>query len=539
MKSVNPLTDLSAQISSKGIKSKWFILTLGGAAVAGLSGCGTPEDDKPEQPNIIYIMADDHAYQALSCYNGELNQTPNLDQIAQEGVQFTNSFVCNSISAPSRAVLLTGKHSHLNGVIDNRKPFDSTQVTFPKLLKDAGYQTAMIGKWHLKTQPTGFDYWKVLPGQGDYYNPDFIEMGENVREEGHSTNLITDFSIEWLEKRNKDKPFSMMVHFKAPHRNWMPDTTEFDKFDDTKFPIPSNFFDDYEGRKAAQEQKMSIWKDMRLVWDLKLLDEEGEFDNGLRTSFKNKLDRMNPAQKERWNQEYNPRIKNFKQTNPESKELARWKYQKYLTDYLRTIAGIDRNVGRIMEYLKEQGLAENTLIVYTSDQGFYLGEHGWFDKRFMYNESMRTPLIMKPPKGYKAQGEIEEMVQNIDYAPTFLDIAGVEIPEDMQGRSLKPLLEGKDPQWRDKLYYHYYEYPGAHSVKRHYGIRTERYKLMHFYYDIDQWELYDLKEDPKEMNNLYGKEGYGDITRKLKKQLQDLRDKYKVPEKDPYLPESD
>ncbi|MEF8846015.1 MAG: sulfatase [Bacteroidales bacterium] len=538
MKSFNPLMDLYAQSSCKGIKAKWFILGLGGAAVAGLTGCDTSEDDKPEQPNIIYIMADDHAYQALSCYSGELIQTPNLDQIAEEGVQFTNSFVTNSISAPSRAVLLTGKHSHLNGVIDNREPFDSTQVTFPKLLKDAGYQTAMIGKWHLKTQPTGFDFWKVLPGQGDYYNPVFIENGKRVKEEGHSTNLITNFGLNWLKQRDKDKPFSMMVHFKAPHRNWMPDTTEFDRFDDTKFPVPSNFFDDYEGRKAAQEQEMSIWKDMRLVWDLKLLDDEGEIENG-RGGFKSKINRMNPAQRKAWNEEYDPRINDFKNANLEGKELARWKYQKYLTDYLRTIAGIDRNVGRIMEYLKEQGLAENTLIIYASDQGFYLGEHGWFDKRFMYNESLRTPLIMRPPKGYTARGEIDEMVQNIDYAPTMLDIAGVEIPEDMQGRSMVPLLKGKDTEWRDKLYYHYYEYPGAHSVKRHYGIRTERYKLMHFYYDIDTWELYDLKKDPKEMNNLYGKEGYDEITRRLKEQLEELRDKYKVPEKDPYLPESE
>ena len=517
--------------------SKLFMLGLGGAAAIGISSCVGPEEKEAEKPNILYIMADDHAYQALSCYNGKLNQTPNLDEIAQEGVQFTNSFVTNSICAPSRAVLLTGKHSHLNGVIDNRKPFDSTQVTFPKLLQDAGYQTAMVGKWHLKTQPTGFDYWKVLPGQGDYYNPVFIDNGERVQEEGHSTNLITDFGINWLKQRDKDKPFNLMVHFKAPHRNWMPDSAEFDKFDDTQFPLPSNFFDDYEGRKAAREQAMSIWKDMRMVWDLKLLDDEGEIENG-RGGFKSKMDRMNQEQREVWNEEYDPRISEFKEKDLEGKELARWKYQQYLTDYLRCISAIDRNVGRIMDYLEEQGLAENTLVVYTSDQGFYLGEHGWFDKRFMYNESMRTPLIMKPPKGYESKGKIEEMVQNLDWAPTLLDVAGVDIPEEMQGRSLKPLLQGKKPEWRDALYYHYYEYPGAHSVKRHYGIRTERYKLMHFYYDIDTWELYDLKEDPKEMNNLYGKEGYEDITQKLKKQLQDLREKYKVQEQDPWLPES-
>ena len=516
--------------------SKWFILSVGGIATAGLSGCGTPDDKKPEQPNIIFIMADDHAEQALSCYNGTLNQTPNLDQITKEGVQFTNSFVSNSISAPSRAVLLTGKHSHLNGVINNGRDFDGSQQTFPKLLRRSGYQTAMIGKWHLKSEPTGFDYWKVLPGQGDYYNPDFIEMGEKVREKGHSTSLITDFSLEWLEQRDQDKPFSLMVHFKAPHRNWMPDSSEFNMFDNTQFPAPSNFFDDYEGRKGAGQQEMSILQDMTLIWDLKLLDEEGEIGNG-RDRFQNKLERMTPDQRKAWKKEYDPRVKDFKRSGPEGKDLARWKYQKYLTDYLRTIAGIDRNVGRIMEYLKEQGLAENTLVVYTSDQGFYLGEHGWFDKRWMYEESMRTPLIMRPPRGYQAKGEIEEMVQNIDWAPTILDIAGVEIPGDMQGRSLVPLLEGKDTQWRDKLYYHYYEYPAVHQVKRHYGIRTERYKLMHVYYDVDQWELYDLKEDPHEMNNLYGKEGYEEITRELKEDLNALRDKYNVPEEDPYLPE--
>ena len=523
--------------------SKWFMLGVGGVAAMSMSGCNTPEkekseEEKPDKPNIIYIMADDHAYQAMSCYEDDLIQTPNIDKIAQEGVQFTNSFVGNSISAPSRATLLTGQHSHKNGVINNGLPFDSTQTTFPEILNKSGYQTAMIGKWHLKTQPTGFDYWKVLPGQGDYYTPVFIENGKRVKEKGHSTNLITDFSIEWLKNRDKDKPFNLMVHFKAPHRNWMPDSIEFDKFDNPDFPVPSNFFDDYVGREAAKDQEMTIWQHMTKVWDLKLLDDEGEIGNRP-ARFQNKLERMTSEQRKAWNKEYDPRIKNFKQTNPEGKDLARWKYQRYLVDYLRCIAGIDRNVGRLMEYLKEQGLDENTLIVYTSDQGFYLGEHGWFDKRWMYEESMRTPLIMDPPKGYEPKDTVDELVQNIDYAPTFLDIAGVDIPDKMQGRSLVPFLKGKDPEWRDKLYYQYYEYPAVHSVKRHYGIRTKRYKLMHFYYDIDEWELYDLKKDPNEMNNLYGKEGYDEITSKLKKQLKELRDKYDVPETDPYLPEEE
>jgi len=514
--------------------SKWVILGLGGAVSLGMGGCDTQEKEEPEKPNILYIMADDHAQQALSCYNGELNKTPNLDQIAKEGVQFTNSFVTNSISGPSRAVLLTGRHSHLNGVIKNHMAFDSTQQTFPKLLHKAGYQTAMIGKWHLESQPTGFDYWKILPGQGDYYNPDFIEMGRRYRDTGHVTNLITSSGLEWLKQRDKDKPFGLMVHFKAPHGTWMPDTEEFDQYDDKNFSLLSNFFDDYEGRKAAQQGGLSIWKDMPLTW-LKLFDKEGEIKEG-RSRLKSKLNRMTQAQRAAWNEEYKPRIRNFKQTNPKGKDLARWKYQHYLVDYLRCVSAIDRNVGRIMEYLKEQELAENTLVIYTSDQGFYLGEHGWFDKRWMYEESMRTPLIIRPPKGYQAHGKIEEMVQNIDYAPTILDIAGVNIPDQMQGRSLVPLLKGKDSQWRETLYYQYYEYP-FHSIKRHYGIRTQRYKLIHFYYDIDEWELYDLEEDPHEMNNLYGKEGYEEITRELKEELNALRDKYNVPEEDPDLPE--
>jgi arylsulfatase A-like enzyme len=479
----------------------------------------------PVRPNIIYIMSDDHAYQALSCYNGKLNQTPNIDRIANEGVIFTRSFVTNSICAPSRAVMLTGKFSHVNGHIDNSRVFDGSQVTFPKLLQVAGYQTAMIGKWHLESDPTGFDYWNILPGQGDYYNPDFIEMGKKSRVEGYVTSLITDFSLKWLENRNKEKPFCLFLHHKAPHRCWMPDTAYLNMYNDVKFPLPANFYDTYEGREAAASQKMHI-KDFCPVNDLKMLDKEGEIQGPLRKFFESQINRMNPAQRAAWDKAYLPEIEVYKKANLQGNALLEWSYQRYLEDYLRCIASVDDNIGRVLDYLEENGLAENTLVVYASDQGFYLGEHGWFDKRFMYEESFRTPLVMKLPSKIK-KGKIEKLVQNIDYAPTFLELAGVDIPADIQGKSLVPLIEGKNTgDWRKAIYYHYYEYPGPHAVKRHYGIRTDRYKLIHFYNDINQWELYDLAQDTLEINNLYGLEGYEEITKSLFDQLVNLQKQY-------------
>ena len=477
------------------------------------------------RPNIIYIMTDDHAYQAISSYNGKLNQTPNIDRIAEEGVIFTRSFVTNSICAPSRAVMLTGKFSHINGHIDNSQVFDGSQVTFPKLLQAAGYQTAMIGKWHLESDPTGFDYWNILPGQGDYYNPDFIEMGKKSRVEGYVTNLITDFSIKWLENRDKEKPFCLLLHHKAPHRCWMPDTAYLNMYNDVKFPLPANFYDTYEGREAAASQKMHM-KDFCPVNDLKMLDKEGEIQGPLRKSFESQINRMNPAQRAAWDKAYSSEIEVYKKAVLQGNALLEWSYQRYMEDYLRCIASVDDNIGRLLDYLEENGLAENTLVVYTSDQGFYLGEHGWFDKRFMYEESFRTPLVMKLPSKIK-KGKIEELVQNIDYAPTFLELAGVEIPSDIQGESLVPLIEGKNTgDWRKAIYYHYYEYPGPHAVKRHYGIRTDRYKLIHFYNDINQWELYNLAQDTLEIQNLYGKEGYEEITKSLFEQLVNLQKQY-------------
>lgn len=495
--------------------------------IVSFTSCKETEKKKEvqQQPNIIYIMTDDHGYQAMSCYNGSLNQTPNIDRIANEGVKFTRSFVTNSICSPSRAVMLTGKFSHLNGQRNNGEQFDGSQPTFPKMLKKVGYQTAMIGKWHLGSDPTGFDYWNILPGQGDYYNPDFNEMGQKSRKEGYVTSLITDYSLDWLKKRDTTKPFALLMHHKAPHRCWMPDTKYLDKYNDVKFPIPDNFYDDYEGRTAAASQRMHM-KDFCPVNDLKMFDKEGEVEGPLRKYFENQINRMNPEQRAAWDAAYEKEITYYKEAKLTGKELLEWRYQRYLEDYLRCIASVDDSVGEILDYLEENGLTENTLIVYTSDQGFYLGEHGWFDKRFMYEESFRTPLVMKLPSKIK-KGTVNQLVQNIDYAPTFLELAGAEIPNDMQGKSLLPLLsEEKNSEWRDALYYHYYEYPGPHDVKRHYGVRTDKHKLIHFYNDIDQWELYDLEEDPSEINNLYGKEGYEDITQSMYTQLLDLQKKY-------------
>lgn len=481
--------------------------------------------------NIVYIMSDDHSFQTISAYDNRYVETPNIDRIGREGVVFRNSFVANSISGPSRACMLTGKHSHKNGFTDNSCSFDGSQQTLPKLMGRAGYETAMIGKWHLVSDPTGFDHWSVLIGQGDYYNPYFIENGERIQKEGYATNIVTDMAIEWMDKqRDKAKPFFLMLHHKAPHRTWMPDTCDLGRFDDRTFPLPANFFDDYEGRIAAQQQEMSIFKDMDLVYDLKMADKEEEIHTptGLESYGRSMYRRLNPDQKRAWDAYYDPIIADFKARKLEGRDLAEWKYQRYMHDYVSVIHSIDRNVGRVLDYLEKSGLLENTLVVYTSDQGFYMGEHGWFDKRFMYEESFRTPLLMRLPGGKR--GDIVQMVQNIDYAPTILDLAGTEIPDDIQGVSLLPLLRGEKPkEWRKSLYYHYYEFPAEHAVKRHYGVRTERYKLIHYYNDIDEWELFDMERDPSEMHNLYGKPGYEKVTSQLREEMKRLQLQYDDP----------
>lgn len=508
-----------------------LILFCSLAASAAGPAMAAPKTALTKQPNIVFIMTDDHSYQTLSAYDRRFIQTPGLDRIAGEGVLFTNSFVANSICGPSRACMLTGKHSHANGFRDNHDQFDGSQQTFPKLLQQAGYQTAIIGKWHLKSEPTGFNYWNILPDQGNYYNPDFIDKNGKKRFEGYVTNLITDFSIDWMKQRDATKPFCLLVHHKAVHRIWMPETKYLKLFKDQKFPIPSNFYDDYDGRTAAGKQEMSVIKDMDLVYDLKMLDKEGTIQTHYRNAYKNgEYARMTDAQRKAWDEVYDPIIRHFLEAKLEGKALAEWKYNRYMQDYLASVRSLDDNVGRLLDYLDESGLAENTVVVYTSDQGFYMGEHGWFDKRFMYEESFRTPLLMRLPKAYHAHGKVSQLVQNIDYAPTFLELAGVSVPEDIQGQSLLPLLKGEKPAgWRKSLYYHFYEFPGEHAVRRHCGIRTDRYKLIHFYNDIDTWELFDLKKDPSEMTNLIDNPKYKPLIDDLKTQMKQLQEKYNDP----------
>ena len=484
-----------------------------------------------EKYNVVYIMTDDHTAQMMSCYDNRYVETPNLDRIANDGVRFVNSFVANSLSGPSRACMLTGKHSHANGFTSNvYDVFDGSQQTMPKLFQAAGYQTAMIGKWHLISDPTGFDFWNIVPGQGDYYNPDFINMdGTKTNHKGYLTNIITDKAIDWLEnKRDKARPFALFIHHKACHRNWLPELKYLHEYEDKTFAIPETFYDDYKGRPAAQVQEMSIHShhDMDLAYDVKLLD--ANVTTRLSPSYISMIGRLDSRERAIYDQFYDSIAIDFRSRNLQGRELSEFKFQRYMRDYAKVLKSLDDNVGRTLDYLRDAGLLENTLVVYTSDQGFYMGEHGWFDKRWMYEESFRTPLIVRLPGGVK--GESVEMVQNIDYAPTFLEMAGIEIPEDIHGESMVPLLKGEEPkEWRKSLYYHFYEYPAEHMVKRHYGVRTERYKLIHFYNDIDVWELYDLKEDPKEMHNLYGKAEYEPIVKELKAELLRLQEQYNNP----------
>ncbi|MEM9400582.1 MAG: sulfatase, partial [Verrucomicrobiota bacterium] len=453
---------------------------------------------------------DDHATQAFGAYGGHLeaeNITPNLDRIASEGMIFRRAYVGNSICAPSRATLLTGKHSHKNGKFTNKDEFNHDQPQFQKLLQKHGYQTAMIGKIHLSGKMQGFHYWEVLPGQGKYWDPTFItEEGQTVYKGEHSSDVITSRAIEWLKNsRDKSKPFMAMVHFKAPHRRWQPTTRMKEKFKNRMFPEPDTLFDDYSGRTtAAKEQDMSILKTMSMAKDVKSEQPERAAE----------LEKIDPT---------------------DAKALTSLKYQWYMRDYLACVAGVDENIGKLMQFLEDEELAKNTVVMYSSDQGFYLGEHGWFDKRFMYEESYRTPLIARWPNVIKPGSVNADLVQNIDNAPTFLDIAGVPIPEDMDGVSLVPLLKGKTPQdWRTSLYYHYFEYPGIHKVRRHEGVSNKRFKLIRFYgVDVpgnEEWELYDLERDPQEMNSVYNNPEYASQVKQLKAELSQLRSHYGVTE---------
>ncbi|OAV66803.1 Arylsulfatase [Bacteroidales bacterium Barb6] len=503
-----------------------------------LATCHQGEARKPL--NIVHIMTDDHSFQTISAYGHPISQlapTPNIDRLAAEGILFRKAFVENSLSTPSRACLMTGLYSHQNGQRQLGKGIDTTKTFISELLHEQGYQTAVIGKWHMQCEPKGFDFYHVLYDQGDYYNPEFKSKNSNgkyIREEGYATRLTTDHAIEFLETRDPNKPFSLFVHHKAPHRNWMPEGKYLDLYEDVEFPYPETFNDDYSTRcAAARSQEMTIADEMNLTVDLKVTE--------LADDVEPILGRLTPEQRAAWDKGYSEKNKQFIAQNLKGEELVKWKYQRYLKDYLRCIKTIDDEVGRLIDYLEKEGLMENTIIVYTSDQGFYMGEHGWFDKRFMYEESFRTPLIIRYPAGDVQRGiESTAMVQNIDYAPTYLDVAGVQKPESMSGTSLLPLLDGKTPaDWREYLYYHYYDYPAVHQVRRHDGVRDSRYKLIHFYgegfgkdkgNDIDCNELYDLQNDPNELNNLYGQEGLKEIAERLQKRLDKYRADLKVDE---------
>jgi len=509
---------MTREFRRKDIMLKFYASVGLGLTAIALSGC---REKAPEKPNILFIMSDDHAYQAISAYGHGLNFTPNIDRIASNGMIFSNAFCTNSISGPSRAVILTGKFSHQNGFRDNNDEFNGAQMTLPKMLRPAGYESAIIGKWHLKTDPVGFDYWKILLDQGPYYNPDLKDSTATRRYEGYTTTVIGEQAIQWLDNRDKSKPFFLMVHNKAPHRNWMPEPRYFGLFKDKKFPVPATFFDDFANRgRAAKEQKMSVIADMEMHYDLKVMPRPGDSLSGDDRYWEGGLKRMNPSQRAAWDAWYQKISDDFHSRNLSGKELALWKYQRYLEDYLACIQSVDDQVGMLLNYLKASGLDKNTLVVYTSDQGFYLGEHGWFDKRFMYEESMRTPLIMSYPGVIKPGTINDAMVQNLDFAPTFLELAGLKAPDSLQGISMFK------SEHRKAIYYHYYEFPDAHAVKKHYGIRTDRYKLIHFYEDIDEWELYDLKEDPQEMKNLYNDPSFAGKIRDLKKELIQLQEQY-------------
>ncbi len=521
-----------------------FIKIMGlGTAAFTVPGCTAPEAKERKKPNILFIMTDDHAVQAVGCYGSRINKTPQIDRLAAGGVRFDLAFCTNAICAPSRAVLLTGKYSHLNGQVDNAVPFDGSQQTFTKLLKYAGYETALFGKWHLKSRPEGFDYHAILPGQGDYYNPVFIEMGVKKQRTGYVTDLITDQCLEWLKNRKGDKPFCVLLHQKAPHRNWMPGPKHLDLYEGEEIPVPENYFDDYATRgDAARQQEMTVAHHAYPAYDLKLTPETPQSEETPREQQDRRMweriyGRLNEEQQALWEAAYGPRNERFRKAGLEGRELDLWKYQRYIKDYLRCIASVDDNIGRVLDYLDATGLAEDTLVVYTSDQGFFLGEHGWFDKRFMYEESLRMPLIIRYPREIRPGVNDRDLVLNLDFAPTFLDFAGVQIPGDLQGASLKEVLKGESPDgWRQAIYYHYYEYPGAHGVKRHYGVRTHRYKLIHFYYDIDAWELYDLEKDPREMNNVYGDPEYAGVVQELKAELARLRRQYGDTNEAKFLP---
>jgi arylsulfatase A-like enzyme len=484
------------------------------------SGAARLPAQEKSRPNILFVFSDDHTTQAVSAYNHPLKllQTPHMDRLAREGMLFERCFVPNSICGPSRAVIQTGKYSHLNGFYRNGNRFDGSQQTFPKLLQKAGYQTAVIGKWHLESDPQGYDYWHILPGQGQYYNPPMIRNGERIKHTGYTTDLITEFSLQWLKDRDKSKPFMLMCQHKAPHREWAPALRHLGWNKDQKFPEPETLFDDYSGRgRAEREQDMTLEKTFT-ARDAKLTAPPY----------------LNAEQRQTWDAYYEPRNEGFRKANLQGKDLVRWRYQRYMHDYLGTVLAVDESVGRLLKFLDDEGLADNTLVIYSADQGFYLGEHGWFDKRWIYEESLTTPLLARWPGVTQPGSRSKALVSVLDFPETFLAAAGQDIPADMQGRSLIPLLKGQTPDdWRKSFYYHYYEFPGAHSVRKHYGVVTGRYKLFHFYEpEMNYWTLIDRQQDPHELKNVYDDASYAPVRQELHAELDRLRKELKVPAED-------
>jgi arylsulfatase A-like enzyme len=484
--------------------------------------------------NIIYIMSDDHDADAISAYNKKFISTPNIDRLAKEGVLFTRNFVSNSICGPVRATLLTGQHSHKNGVKDNRTRFDSSRMTMPKIFQANGYQTAIVGKWHLHSYPAGYDYWMILPGQGLYFEPRFISMkGDTSTYHGYATDVITDEAIKWLEARDKSKPFVLQVHHKAPHRYFLPPLKYIRQFHDKKFPEPATLYADTAGHGTAWHlQTMSILHDMRLCSDLKvdpafIMDIPWLKPDSAEISYYNAIfNRIPQEERKEIKKIYEERGKLLKELKPKGKELLKYKYQWYMQDYLACVASVDENIGRLLDYLDKNGLSSNTAIMYTGDQGMYLGENGWFDKRWMYDVSMQAPFLLRWPGHVKPGSRSSEMTQTIDYAPSILDIAGIKTPSYMQGISFIPAVTGKQKKLpRQNLYYHFYEYKADHTVLPHLGIRGERYKLIYFY-TVNEWELYDLKSDPSEQKNLINSASYQQTFLQMKKDLLRLRNEY-------------
>ncbi len=481
-----------------------------------LAGLLLGSSAQAERPNILFIFCDDHATQAISAYGSAINETPNIDRLAEGGMLFRKCYVTNSICAPSRAVVLTGKYSHLNGQRTNKDTFDGDQQTVPKLLQAGGYQTAIVGKWHLKSTPTGFDHFEVLKGQGQYYNPLLLTNGEAVKHTGYTTDIITDQTLRWLqEDRDPDKPFLLMSQHKAPHGRWEPALRHLELYDDVTIPEPPTLFDDFSGRSEAPTQhKMGIAEDMH------------EHRQMLKYSSNH-----TPEQFKVFDGYFRPRNEAFLKQNLQGKERTRWHYQRYIKNYLRCVKAVDENVGRLLDYLEESGLAENTVVIYSSDQGFYLGEHGWFDKRWMYEESLRTPLLVRWP-GVTKPGTVddEHIVSNLDLAQTWLAIAQQADPEDMQGRSLVPLFRGESPEdWRRSFYYHYYE-SGGHGVPVHFGVTTGEHKLIHFKDgDLDAWEFYDLAKDPDELRSEFANPEYAPLIKELTAEMKRLQAELEVP----------